>query len=95
MAELNYVDPASASASDLAWELLKLLNATGKDQALCALTGIMTDTGRFSYQNVNPTCFIHAAETVEAGASRTLSRESSSKAAHFLRFALSSSCSRA
>lgn len=72
MAELNYVDPASASASDLAWELLKLLNATGKDQALCALTGIMTDTGRFSYQNVNPTCFIHAAETVEAGAEPNL-----------------------
>jgi phosphoesterase RecJ-like protein len=68
MADLNYVDPASPSACDLIWELLKLLDCIDEIQALCVLTGIMTDTGRFSYQNTTPTCLIHAAEAVEAGA---------------------------
>lgn len=72
MAELNYVDPDSASASDLVWELLKLLDCIDEAQALCALTGIMTDTGRFSYQNTTPTCLVHAAETVAAGAEPNL-----------------------
>ena len=72
MADLNYVDPDSASACDLVWELLKLLDHVDEAQALCALTGIMTDTGRFSYQNTTPLCLIHAAETVEAGAEPNL-----------------------
>lgn len=72
MADLNYVDPDSASACDLIWELLKLLDCIDEAQALCALTGIMTDTGRFSYQNTTPACLIHAAETVEAGAEPNL-----------------------
>lgn len=72
MADLNYVDPDSPSASDLVWELLKLLDCVDEAQALCALTGIMTDTGRFSYQNTTPACFVHAAETVEAGAEPNL-----------------------
>ncbi|WP_251197990.1 DHH family phosphoesterase [Anaerotardibacter muris] len=68
MAQLNYVDPDAAAACDLIWELLKILGCIDAEQALCVLTGIMTDTGRFSYQNTDPTCLIHAAETVEAGA---------------------------
>lgn len=72
MADLNYVDPASPSACDLIWELLKLLGCVDEAQALCVLTGIMTDTGRFSYQNTTPVCLIHAAETVEAGAEPNL-----------------------
>lgn len=72
MADLNYVDPDSASACDLIWELLKLLDCIDEAQALCVLTGIMTDTGRFSYQNTTPLCLIHAAETVEAGAEPNL-----------------------
>lgn len=72
MADLNYVDPDSPSASDLVWELLKLLDCVDEAQALCALTGIMTDTGRFSYQNTTPVCLVHAAETVEAGAEPNL-----------------------
>lgn len=72
MADLNYVDPDSPSASDLVWELLKLLDCVDEAQALCALTGIMTDTGRFTYQNTTPVCLIHAAETVEAGAEPNL-----------------------
>ena len=72
MADLNYVDPASPSACDLVWELLKLLDCVDEAQALCILTGIMTDTGRFSYQNTTPLCLIHAAETLDAGAEPNL-----------------------
>jgi phosphoesterase RecJ-like protein len=72
MSELNYIDPASPSAADLVWELLKELGLCDSELALCILTGIMTDTGRFSYQNTTPTCLIHAAETIEAGAQPNL-----------------------
>lgn len=72
MAQLNYVDPDAAAACDLVWELLKILGCIDADQALCVLTGIMTDTGRFSFQNTDPTCLIHAAETVEMGAEPNL-----------------------
>ena len=72
MAQLNYVDPDAAAACDLVWELLKILGCIDADQALCVLTGIMTDTGRFSFQNTNPACLVHAAETVEMGAEPNL-----------------------
>lgn len=72
MAQLNYVDPDAASTCDLVWELLTMLGCIDARQALCVLTGIMTDTGRFSYQNTNPACLIHAAETLDAGAEPNL-----------------------
>ena len=37
--------------------------------ALCAYTGLMTDTGRFQFQNTSAAAFHAAAEMVEAGVS--------------------------
>ncbi len=69
---LNYVDPDSPSASLLIWKLVKEMDAQSQEVALCALTGLITDTGRFSFQNTTPEAFIVAAEMVEMGASLSL-----------------------
>lgn len=68
MSEFNYVDSDSPSASMLVWEVCKHLNAVTRDVAQCALTGLVTDTGRFSYQNTTAKAFTCAAEMMEAGA---------------------------
>lgn len=76
MSEYNYVDPESPSASMLIWEVCKYLGSITPQVAQCALTGLVTDTGRFSYQNTNSRAFACAAEMMEAGANPTqISRE--------------------
>lgn len=69
MADLTYVDPDAASTTMLVWELAGLLGAdrTG-DVALCCYTGLVTDTGRFQYQNTDAAAMRAASEMVEAGA---------------------------
>lgn len=73
MSEYNYVDPDAPSASMLIWEVVKHLGVENNEEvALCALCGLMTDTGRFSYQNTTAEAFSAAAEMVKAGASPSL-----------------------
>lgn len=69
MSALSYTDPDAASTSMLIWELAALLGAE-RDHivATCCYTGLMTDTGRFQYQNADATAFAAAAEMVAAGA---------------------------
>lgn len=69
MAEYTYVDPASPSTTMLIWKLACLLGVTTPDVALSALCGLITDTGRFAYQNTTPEAFELAAEMMRAGAS--------------------------
>ena len=70
MSECNYVDPDAPACGMIAWELVKLL--TGGDipaaSAMCCYTALMTDTGRFQYQNTTPAALRAACEMVEAGA---------------------------
>ena len=69
MCDLVYVDPDSASASMLVWELVKeLCDVPPANSVLCAYTGLLTDTGGFRYQNSDANAFRAAAELVEAGA---------------------------
>lgn len=64
-----YVDYSAASCTMLVWELLKHLRVdVSKDMALCLYTGLMTDTGRFQYQNADARAFRAAAEMIDAGA---------------------------
>lgn len=72
MSEFNFVDPDSPSASMLIWKVCEYLGAVTQDVAQCALTGLITDTGRFSYQNTNADAFRCAARMVEAGAEPAL-----------------------
>lgn len=68
-AELNYVDPAAAATSLLVWELIGYLGIE-RDAgiATCAYAGLMTDTGRFQFQNTDVRAFEAAAQMVQAGA---------------------------
>ena len=73
VAELNYLDPDAASCSILVWEVIRELGVPmTPDIALCAYTGLMTDTGRFQYQNTDERAFSAAAEMVAAGAQPSL-----------------------
>ena len=74
MATLSYTDADAPSTSVLIWQLLGEL---GRDRftqddlatmAQCIYTGLVTDTGRFAYQNATRDAFAEAAELVAAGA---------------------------
>ena len=68
MCQWVYVDPAASSTTLLIWELTGLLGAdrSGVIAEAC-YTGLVTDTGRFQYQNTTPEAFVAAAEMASAG----------------------------
>lgn len=77
MCNMVYVDPDAASTTMLIWELAGYLGVerTGA-VANCCYTGLVTDTGRFQYQNTDERCMRLAAEMVAAGADpASVSRE--------------------
>lgn len=77
MCDMVYVDPGAASTTMLIWELAGYLGVerTGA-VANCCYTGLVTDTGRFQYQNTDERCMSLAAEMVAAGADpASVSRE--------------------
>lgn len=68
MCEFAYVDPDSASTTVMVWELVKLLcEKPPVESALCAYTGLVTDTGGFRYQNSDARAFATASELVDFG----------------------------
>lgn len=69
MADYSYTDSDVAATALLVWKLCHLLGADCEGAvATCCYTGLMTDTGRFQYQNATSAVFRAAAEMVEAGA---------------------------
>jgi len=69
VAELNLIDPDAAACALLVWDVVRELGVDPtSDIALCAYTGLMTDTGRFQYQNTDERAFATAAQMVAAGA---------------------------
>ena len=69
MTEFAYVDPDVASTTMLVWELAGLMGADRSGAvATCCYTGLVTDTGRFQYQNTDYAALAAAADMVEAGA---------------------------
>jgi phosphoesterase RecJ-like protein len=73
VAELNFIDPSAASCTILVWEVMRELGVEPTPEiALCAYTGLMTDTGRFQYQNTDERAFKAAAQMVAAGAQPSL-----------------------
>ncbi|MCF0104833.1 MAG: DHH family phosphoesterase [Eggerthellaceae bacterium] len=76
LGDLHFSDTRSASASLLFWELHKLLLDSGKyipsivqrrKIAICAFTGLMSDTGSFGFQNADARAFHGAYEMVASG----------------------------
>jgi len=65
---MSYVDPTAASTGSIIWNLLPWLRvAANSDIATCLYTALLTDTGRFSYQNTSPEALRTAAAMVERG----------------------------
>lgn len=70
--EFRYIDPDSASCTLIVWKLARALleicsdevfnDQRMRDIAACCYTGLLTDTGRFMFQNTNEECFLSACE---------------------------------
>lgn len=69
VSDLNYVDPDAAATAEIVWKLVRLMGVSPTPElATCAYTGLVTDTGRFQYQNTSAAALAAAAEMVKAGA---------------------------
>jgi phosphoesterase RecJ-like protein len=68
-ADLNYVIPSAAAAAELVYNLAKAAGVTiTPEVATCLYTGVLTDTGSFSYSSTSAQTFAFAREMVLAGA---------------------------
>lgn len=72
-----YTDPDAASTTMLIWELIGYMGVERAGAiAACCFTGLVTDTGRFQFQNTDARCMEAAAQMVSAGANpASISRE--------------------
>lgn len=69
MSDLSYTDPDVAATAQLAWGLVGCLPVKADAaMATCCYTGLMTDTGRFQYQNTDAAALQAAAQMVAVGA---------------------------
>lgn len=74
--DLNYIKPNESSTCELVYNLLKEFSKViGKDIidetiATCLYTGLLTDTGNFSYSNTNPSSYLMAYDLVCTGAKK-------------------------
>jgi phosphoesterase RecJ-like protein len=67
---LNLVDTRASCTAEIVYRLAKLLGADITPEIACALyVALVTDTGRFMYENTGPDAHRMAAELIEAGVS--------------------------
>jgi phosphoesterase RecJ-like protein len=65
---VNHVDPAASSTAEMVWALLKPLGVPLTMEIAEALyVGLVTDTGKFMYENTGPSAHLMAAELLAAG----------------------------
>jgi phosphoesterase RecJ-like protein len=65
---LNHVVPAASCTAEIVWDLMHGLDVHPTPTAARALyVGLITDTGRFMYENTGPRAHLMAAELIEAG----------------------------
>src|SRR5215216_2075470 len=65
---VNLVDPHASCTAEIVWHLAKELGAEITPRIADALyTGLVTDTGKFMYENTTPEAHRMAAELLEAG----------------------------
>jgi phosphoesterase RecJ-like protein len=93
---VNLLDPSASSTAEVVWDLLRRLNVPLTVEIAEALyVGLITDTGRFSYENTTPRAHLMAAELLEAGIDvtairRRLYEDVRPAKLHLLRYALDS-----
>jgi phosphoesterase RecJ-like protein len=65
---INLVVPQASSTSEIVWDLMRELDVPPTQTIADALyVGLVTDTGRFMYENTSPRSHVMAAELIEAG----------------------------
>ncbi len=65
---INLVEPAASCTAEIVWDLMGGLGVTPDAQVAVALyMGLITDTGRFMYENTTPRSHRMAAALLEAG----------------------------
>jgi bifunctional oligoribonuclease and PAP phosphatase NrnA len=65
---LDYVVPSASSTAEIVWDLMHAIGVEPTPLAAEALyIGLITDTGRFMYENTGPRAHRMAAELIEAG----------------------------
>jgi phosphoesterase RecJ-like protein len=65
---LNHVVPSASCTAEIVWDLMRGLDVRPTRAVAEALyVGLITDTGRFSYENTSPRAHVMAAELIEAG----------------------------
>jgi bifunctional oligoribonuclease and PAP phosphatase NrnA len=65
---LNHVDPTASCTAEMVWDLMKGLDVEATPSIAEALyVGVVTDTGRFMYENTGPRAHEMAAELIEGG----------------------------
>ena len=68
MSRVNYVESDAPAAAMIVWKLIPLLGVTPDVRiATCCYAGLLTDTGRFQYQNTTAESLQMAGEMVSAG----------------------------
>lgn len=93
--DVHLIDGEAGAAAEIVYDLIRSLGAKiDGDTATCLYTGILTDTGRFSYANTTATSLEIASSLVRAGAepqriAREVYEERSLAATHLLGVALS------
>ena len=72
--DINYVVPEASSTCELVYNLFKRINETQNTQvidkkiATALYTGVVTDTGKFTYSNTHPSTFDMAKDLLILGA---------------------------
>jgi phosphoesterase RecJ-like protein len=65
---VNVLDSRAAASGQMVWRLIERLEIDPSPEiALCCYVALMTDTGRFQYDNTSPQAFRDAAAMLEAG----------------------------
>jgi bifunctional oligoribonuclease and PAP phosphatase NrnA len=65
---VNLVDPGASCTTEIVWDLMRALGVQPDlDIAEALYVGLVTDTGRFMYENTGPRAHVMAAELIEAG----------------------------
>jgi phosphoesterase RecJ-like protein len=93
---LDWVDPDASSTAELVWELAKWIGVPITPELAEPLyVGLLTDTGRFSYENTTPRAHAMAADLIAAGVDltgvrRRMYEDVLPAKLHLLRYALDS-----
>jgi phosphoesterase RecJ-like protein len=65
---LNYIVPTASCTAEIVWDLMRGLGVRPTPVIAQALyIGLITDTGRFMYENTGPRAHLMAADLIEAG----------------------------